>query len=95
MHMGETSIGEALKAYLEKSRIRSGVQALQVHDAWEQIMGKTVAKYTDKLQVVQKTLIVHTSIGPLKQELSYQKKTIVERVNEVLGSGTITDVVIK
>lgn len=93
--MGETNLGEALKAYLEKSRIRSGVQALQIQDAWEQIMGKTVAKYTEKLQVVNKTLFVYTNIGPLKQELSYQKKTIVERVNELLGAGTIVDVVIK
>lgn len=93
--MAESNLGDALRAYLEKSRLRTGVQALQISEAWEQIMGKTVAKYTDKLQVVHKTLFVHTSIGPLKQELSYQKKTIIERVNELLGAGTITDVVIK
>lgn len=93
--MAETNLGDALRAYLEKSRLRTGVQALQISEAWEQIMGKTVAKYTDKLQVIHKTLFVHTSIGPLKQELSYQKKTIIERVNELLGAGTITDVVIK
>jgi hypothetical protein len=93
--MAETNLGDALKAYIEKSRLRTGVQALQISEAWEQIMGKTVAKYTDKLQVIHKTLFVHTSIGPLKQELSYQKKTIIERVNEILGANTITDVVIK
>jgi hypothetical protein len=93
--MAEANLGEALKAYLEKSRIKSGVKALQIKDAWEQIMGKTVAKYTDKIQVVNKTLFVQTAIGPLKQELSYQKKTIMERVNELLGPGTIEDVVIK
>lgn len=93
--MAEANLGEALKAYLEKSRIKSGVKALQIKDAWEQIMGKTVAKYTDKIQVVNKTLFVQTAIGPLKQELSYQKKTIIERVNELLGPGTIEDVVIK
>jgi hypothetical protein len=93
--MAEANLGEALKAYLEKSRIKSGVKALQIKDAWEQIMGKTVAKYTDKIQVVNKTLFVQTAIGPLKQELSYQKKTIVDRVNELLGPGTIEDVVIK
>lgn len=93
--MGEANLGEAMKAYLEKSRIKSGVQALQIQDAWEQIMGKTVAKYTDKLQVVNKTLFVHTNIGPLKQELGYQKKIIIERVNELLGAGTIQEVVIK
>ncbi len=93
--MSEANLGDALKAFLEKSRIKTGVQALQIKDAWEQIMGKTVAKYTDKLQVVHKTLYVHTAVGPLKQELSYQKKTIIQRVNELLGAGTIEEVVIK
>ncbi|HSK12054.1 MAG TPA: DUF721 domain-containing protein [Phnomibacter sp.] len=93
--MGETNLGEALKAFLAKSRIKGGVQALQVQDAWEQVMGKTVAKYTDKIQVVNKTLFIQTAIGPLKQELAYQKKTIIERVNELLGPGTIEEVVIK
>ena len=93
--MPEANLGDALKAFLEKSRIKSGVRALQIQDAWEQIMGKTVAKYTDKIQVVNKTLFVQTSIGPLKQELSYQKKTIIERVNQLIGPGTIEEVVIK
>jgi hypothetical protein len=93
--MGESNLGEAMKAYLAKSRIKTGVQALQISDAWEHIMGKTVAKYTDKLQVINKTLFVYTSIGPLKSELGYQKKTIIERVNELLGAGTIAEVVIK
>jgi hypothetical protein len=93
--MPEANLGDALKAFLEKSRIKSGVKSLQIKDAWEQIMGKTVAKYTDKIQVVNKTLFVQTSIGPLKQELAYQKKTIIARVNELLGADTIEDVVIK
>ena len=88
-------MGEALKAYLEKSRIKSSVQALQIQDAWEKVMGKTVAKYTDKIQVVKKTLFIQTSIGPLKQELAYQKPTIIQRVNELMGPGTIEEVVIQ
>lgn len=93
--MSEANIGDALKAFLEKSRIKSGMQALQIKDAWEQVMGKTVAKYTEKILVSNKTLFVYTNIGPLKQELAFQKKTIIQRVNELLGEGTIEDVVIK
>lgn len=93
--MSEANLGDALKAFLEKSRIKNSMKALQIQDAWVQIMGKTVAKYTEKIQVINKTLFIQTSIGPLKQELSYQKKTIIGRVNELMGPGTIEDVVIK
>ena len=42
--MSEISLGEALKEFLRQSKLKSGIQALQVHDAWEKIMGKTISK---------------------------------------------------
>ena len=93
--MGEYSIGEALKQFLQGSRIKGGIQALQIEDAWEQIMGKTIARYTDKLQIFGDKLIITTNVAPLKQELMYQKEKIKQRVNEALGQKVINEVVIQ
>jgi hypothetical protein len=93
--MGEYSLGEAIRKFLEESRIKGGIQALQIEDVWEQIMGKTVARYTDKLQIINDTLIVTTKVGPLKQELVFQKEKIIQRVNEVLGQKTISRLVVQ
>jgi len=62
---------------------------------WEEVMGKTVAKYTDKIQIINATLFISTNVAPLKNELLYQKEKIIERVNEALGEKTIKEVVIK
>ena len=91
----EVSIGDALKEFLKKSRLRSGVQAMQVEDAWEKIMGKTIANYTDKIEIKNSTLFISTSVAPLKNELLYQKEKIIQRVNEALGERVITEVVVK
>ena len=91
----EVSIGEALKDFLKKSKLKSGVQALQVEEAWEKIMGKTIANYTDKIEIINSTLFISTSVAPLKNELIYQKAKITERVNEELGETVIREVVIK
>lgn len=91
----EISIGDALKEFLKKSRLKSGVQALQIEDAWESIMGKTIANYTDKIQIINSTLFISTSVAPLKNELIYQKAKIIERVNEALGERVINEVVVK
>jgi hypothetical protein len=91
----EVSIGDALKEFLKKSRLRNGVQAMQVKDAWEKIMGKTIANYTDKIEIINSTLFIYTNIAPLKNELIYQKAKIIERVNEALGEKVINEVVIK
>ncbi|MDB5201047.1 MAG: hypothetical protein JWQ27_456 [Ferruginibacter sp.] len=93
--MGEMSIGEAMQQFLSKSKLKTGMQAMQIEDVWEKIMGKTVAKYTDKIQVIGSTLFITSSVAPLKNELLYQKEMIIQRVNEALGEKTIKEVVVK
>jgi len=93
--MGEYSLGDAIRKFLEESRIKGGIQALQIEDVWEQIMGKTVARYTDKLQIINDTLFISTQVAPLKQELIFQKEKIIQRVNEVLGQKTISKLVVQ
>ena len=93
--MGEYSMQHALRAFLDKSRLKSDIQALQIESVWEELMGKTVSRYTEKLELVQGTLFITTSIAPLKQELSYQKDLIAGRVNEKLGEWVVRTVVIR
>ncbi len=86
---------DALKQFLKQSRLKGSIQALQIEEIWENIMGKTIAKYTDKIQIINHTLFISTQVAPLKNELLYQKDKIIERVNEALGEKTIKEVVIK
>ena len=58
-------------------------------------MGKTIAKYTDNIKIINKTLFITTNVAPLKQELSFQKEKIKLRINEALKSNDIQDVVIQ
>ena len=93
--MGEFSMQDAIQQFLKQSRIKGSIQALQIEDVWEQIMGKTVAKYTDKIQIINNTLFISSTIAPLKNELHYQKDKIIERVNEALGEKVVKEVVIR
>lgn len=91
----EISIGDAIKEFLKKSRLKSSVQALQIKDAWEQIMGKTIANYTEEIRISNHTLFITTHVAPLKTELVYQKEKIIERVNEIFGEKVINEVVVR
>ena len=93
--MAQYSLGEAMQEFLKGSRIKGGIQALQIEDVWEEIMGKTVARYTDKLQIIGDKLIITTTVAPLKSELKYQKEKIRQRVNEALGQEVINEVIIQ
>lgn len=93
--MGEFSMQDALQQFIKQSGLKGNIQALQIENVWEQIMGKTIAKYTDKIQIINSTLFISSSVAPLKNELLYQKEKIIERVNEAMGENIIKEVVIK
>ncbi len=93
--MSEFHINDAMKGFLNKSRLRNGIRAVQIEEIWEQLMGKTIAKYTDKIQIIGQKLFIHTAVGPLKNELMYQKQQIIDRVNEAFGEKVISEVIIQ
>jgi len=88
------SLGDALKKYIAKSRFKHNIQAFQIGDHWEKVMGATIAKYTDKLEIRDGILFIHTSVAPLKTELVFQKELIIQRINESVGEKLIRDVVV-
>ena len=93
--MAQYSLGEAIQQFLKQSRMKSDIQALQIEELWEKLMGKTIARYTDNIRIANRTLFITTSVAPLKQELLYQKEKIKLRVNEALGTNDIQEVVIQ
>ncbi|MFT4154616.1 DUF721 domain-containing protein [Parafilimonas sp.] len=93
--MAQLQLGDALKEFLNRSKLKAGLRAVQIEGIWEDVMGKTIARYTDKIQIINNTLFVYTSVAALKQELVYQKTKIIERINEALHEKAITDIVIK
>ena len=93
--MATFKIGDALKQFVQGSRLKNGIQSAQIEAVWLEIMGVTIAKYTDKIYIFNQKLFIETSVGPLKNELGFQKIQIIERVNEKMGENIITDVIIK
>lgn len=93
--MGEYSMGDALRMMLNKSNLRNGVRKVQIEEVWETVMGKTIAKYTERLKIINKTLFITTYMGPLKNELMYQKPQIIQRINEAFGETVISEVIVE
>ena len=92
--MGEYSIGEAMQQFLNGSRLKGDIHALQIEELWEELMGKMIARYTEKLQIIGDKLIITTNVAPLKNELIYQREKIRQRVNEAMKQKLINEVII-
>ena len=92
--MAEYSLGDAMKKFLRTSRMKSDIQAMQIVDLWEKLMGKTIAKYTDSIKIYGDKLYISTQVAPLREELRFQKENIILRVNEALKENVVREVII-
>ena len=90
--MSEFSMQDAMKQFLKTSRLKQGIQSVQIEAVWEEVMGKVIAQYTDKLEIKGHTLFITSKVASLKNELLYQKEKIIERINEAMGEKIIYEV---
>lgn len=93
--MATYSLAQALQLYLKESRVGDQLQAFQIQDAWESLVGKTIARYTESVRLQGDKLFIHTQVGPLRNELQFQRATIMQKVNEWLGSPLVREVIIQ
>lgn len=95
MRHGISSIGDALREYMNKSRLKPRMMEVRIQENWEQLMGKTIARYTESIQLIDGKLIITTSVAPLKQELNYAREKIIQLVNEMLEEPAVREVLIR
>lgn len=93
--MGQYSIGEALSLLLEKSKWKPRIHELRMRQEWEQIMGKTIAKYTRDVSLKDRKLTIFTDVAALKQELLLGKELLINKINAYFEETVIIDILIK
>jgi len=93
--MGSYSIGEALSMLLEKSKWKPKVHELRMQQEWEQMMGKTIAKYTRNISLKDRKLIIYTDVAALKQELMLGKELLINKINAYFEETVVLDIIVK
>lgn len=95
MKKNDVTLQEALTAMLKEYKLSTRLNEVRIKSLWADIMGKTISTYTTELEVHRQTLYVTILSAPLRQELSYARETIRQRMNEALGEDFLKDVVIR
>ncbi|TXD85099.1 DUF721 domain-containing protein [Subsaximicrobium wynnwilliamsii] len=89
------SISDILKEFVDSNRLQSGLNKVDVQDAWAKMMGNGVNNYTTAVQLDKDTLYVSLSSSVLREELSYGKQKIIDMLNESLGKEVISKLVLR
>lgn len=86
------SISDLLNMYLRREGLETPLLQKRAVDAWDTLMGPSIARYTGKKFIKNQTLFVQILNPALRQDLTMMRSRIVKRINESVGSQVIVDV---
>ena len=61
-------------------------------DAWPEVAGPSVARFTREVSIYNQVLYVKLSSPVLRTELSMRRQTFIDKLNHIVGTRIITDV---
>ncbi len=96
MRKGNTEqLGDVIRKFLRQQQLESPLNEYRLVDAWKEVVGNAVARYTLDLYIKNQTLYVHLSSPVLRQELMMYRKSLVDSLNRHAGAQVITDIVFR
>ena len=84
-----------LQNFIDQKPLKEGITQVRLVLAWKEVMGNNVQAYTDQINLVGKRLYVQLRSAPLKNELHFSQKTIVEKLNEHIGETVISQLIFR
>ena len=84
-------INELLSVY----KLNGKIDELKIWSHWQEIVGVIIAKNTHKIQLKGQTLWIYVESAPLKNELSFHRTVIVQKINTLFKQEIVKDIFIK
>ena len=91
----QSTVGDVLKQIIEDNKLQSGMDQIDVREAWCNLMGNGVKTYTKNVVLKGTTLYVELTSSVLREELSHGKSKIIKMINEELRRDVVKDVVLR
>ncbi|WPR71275.1 DUF721 domain-containing protein [Flavobacterium sp. NG2] len=91
----DSPIGDVLKQIIQANKLQSGMDQIDVKEAWANLMGNGVNSYTQNVVLKGSTLYVELTSSVLREELSHGKSKIIKMINEELRRDVVTNVVLR
>ena len=86
------NITDLLNQFLRTQGLETPLLQRRVIEAWDEVVGPTVARYTGDKFIKNQTLFVKITNPALRADLSMMKTQLVNRLNNTVGSMVIADI---
>ena len=86
------SVKDLILRNLREQGLETPLQQKRLVEAWPQIAGPLVERYTLNTYIYNQVLFVRLSSPALRAELSMRRQELVTQLNQHVGSQVITDI---
>jgi len=86
------SISELLPEILRHEGLETPLQQRRLLNAWDEVVGKPIAKYTGDKFIKNQTLCIKITNPALRADLTMSRAMLVKRLNEAVGAQVIADI---
>ncbi len=88
-------LGDVIRRFLRQEGLETPLNEYRLVDAWKDVVGPTVTRYTTNLYIRNQVLYVHLSSSVVRQELLMTRAALVRNLNARVGSQVIVNIVFR
>lgn len=85
-------VGDVVLSLLRQQGLEAPLNEYRLIQSWTDVMGPAIERYTRNVSIRNQTLFVQLASPVLRQELSMQKRELVQRLNTHVRAQVITDI---
>lgn len=86
-------IGDVLRQFLRQQGLETPLNEYRLVDAWKDVVGPVIARYTTNLFIKNQVLYVSLSSSVIRQELMMGREMLIRNLNAQVGSQVIVNIV--
>ena len=79
-------VGEVLRRLLRQEGLETPLNEYRLVDAWKDVVGEAIARYTINIYIKNQVLFVHLSSSVLRQELMMSRQLLIRNLNSQVGA---------
>ena len=88
-------VGEVLRRLLRQEGLETPLNEYRLVDAWKDVVGEAIARYTTNIYIKNQVLFVHLSSSVLRQELMMSRQLLIRNLNSQVGAQVIVNIIFR
>ena len=89
------NVGDIIRKLMKNPKLAEKMDELDALDVWKELIGDNLKRFVLSAKMNKGNLCVKLSSSVLRNELSYKKSELKERINQKLGKEIVKEIVLR